>query len=167
MTTLVPLLAAAGLLLVFLGIPSLRTGRMTARVEPYLTGLKGKPSKLLVSAGASRWFNAERWLERRLGHLGLSKDRYLAERLAAAGCKMAPSAYRLDQVVWAVTSVVASWALITAAVASGLHIDLRSLPVLTMTAFACGFLGRDWWLGKEMRLGGQGSKTSSRPPLIS
>lgn len=150
MTTLVALLAATGLLLVYLGIPSVRTGRMSARVEPYLTGLKGKPSKLLATPGSSRWLRAERWVEARLSRLGLSTDRYLAERLAAAGEGMGPAAYRLDQVVWAVTGMVASWALIAAAAAVGLRIDLRSLPVLTLAAFACGFLGRDWWLGRQI-----------------
>jgi tight adherence protein C len=48
--------------------------------------------------------------------------------------------------------VVASWALLAAMAALGLAIDLRSVPLLTLTAFVCGWLGRDWWLGRQIAL---------------
>jgi tight adherence protein C len=150
MTTLVPLLAATGLVILFLGLPPVRTGRMSARVEPYLTGLKGKPSGLVATPGRSRWLPAERWLERRLSRLRLSTDRHLAERLAAAGERIGTAAYRLDQIVWAITATVASWALMAAALAAGLALDARSLPVLTVIALVAGFLARDWWLGRQI-----------------
>ena len=150
MRALVPIMAATGLLIAFLGLPAVRTRRISARVEPYVTGVGGSPSRLLVGPRRSRWLGAERWLERRLSRLGLSTDRYLTERLAAAGTAMAPGAYRLDQIVWAVTSMVASWALLAVATAGGLTVDVRSIPVLSVTAFACGFLARDWWLGRQI-----------------
>lgn len=150
MTTLAPLLAATGLLVAFFGIPAVRAGRMSARVEPYLSGLQSKRSRLLVSPGTSRWRTAEHWLERRTSRLGMSGDRYLGDRLRAAGETMGPSAYRLDQVVWAVTSMVGSWALMTAGASAGFDVDVRALPFLTVIAFAAGFLARDWWLGKQV-----------------
>ncbi len=150
MTTLAPLLAATGLLVAFFGIPAVRAGRMSARAEPYLSGLQSKRSRLLVSPVTSRWRTAEHWLERRTSRLGMSGDRYLGERLRAAGETMGPAAYRLDQVVWAVTSMVGSWALMTAGASAGFDVDVRALPFLTVIAFAAGFLARDWWLGKQV-----------------
>lgn len=147
--TLVALLGAAGLVVVLTGLPPLRGRRLEARVSPYLSGLRGRPSSLLARRPSSR--NAlERRVETALQRIGISTDRGLLERLRAAGIDMDAGAFRLEQLIWGLSATVTVWTLTASAAAAGAGLDLRALPAMSLIALTGGFLGRDWWLSRQV-----------------
>lgn len=145
MEILTALCAAAGLLLVYAGLPVKRLDR---RVEPYLSGLRGKPSRLLApsrSAGVAASF-----LDRILYRTGERGREHLVERLSAAGLPKEPADFRLEQLTWGLAALILSWAGIVISAATGAQPDLRAMPPLGAVCFACGWLGRDWWLSHQI-----------------
>ena len=146
---LIALCAASGVVLFWLGLSGVRDGRIERRVEPYLSGLRGRPSGLVApraaSSGAARWLEAQ-WARWRPGI-----DRELSNRLAAAGDRRAAGEFRVEQLTWALAaSVAAAWAIPGAISLAGGSLDLRTVPALALIAFAGGWLGRDWWLGRQI-----------------
>jgi tight adherence protein C len=146
---LIALCGASGVVLLWLGLSGVREGRIERRVEPYLSGLRGRPSGLLaptaVSSGAGRWLEAH-WARWRPGY-----DRELSDRLAAAGDRRAPGEFRVEQLTWGIAaSIAAAWGIPGAISVAGAAVDLRAVPALAVVAFAAGWLGRDWWLGRQI-----------------
>jgi tight adherence protein C len=146
---LISLCGASGVLLLWLGLSGVRGGRIERRVEPYLSGLRGRPSGLLASrapsSGAGRWFEAQwsRWRP--------EVDRELSDRLAAAGDRRAAGEFRLEQLTWGLAaSVATAWAIPIVISMGGGTLDLRTVPALALIGFAGGWLGRDWWLGRQI-----------------
>jgi tight adherence protein C len=149
--TLVALLGAAGLVLALSGLPALRRKRVETRVSPYLGGLRGRPSSLLARKPSPRGVLEQR-IESILQRVGVSTDRSLLQRLAAAGLDLDPGGYRLQQIVWAVTATVASWVTAISAATVGIDFDPRALPALSAVALVGGFLARDWWLSRQIEM---------------
>ncbi|MGH2750307.1 MAG: type II secretion system F family protein [Actinomycetota bacterium] len=146
---LIAVLGASGLVLALSGLPPFRRSRIAERVNPYLSGLHGRPSSLLVRHISGR--NAlERRVETALQRLGFSTDRGLTPRLRAAGLELDPGGFRLEQLIWGTTATVASWALTVSATVVGVGFDLRALPALSAVGLTGGFLARDWWLSRQV-----------------
>lgn len=146
---LVALMGAVGLILALAGLPPLRRKQIDARVSPYLSGLKGRPSSLLARQPSSR-SGLEARAEAMLRRLGVSTDRTLLMRIRAAGLEIDTGGFRLEQLVWAITGTVASWSLAAGAMAAGIAFELRALPAMSAVAFIGGFLARDWWLSRQV-----------------
>jgi tight adherence protein C len=148
MAVVVVVTGAVGLVLVYSGLTSARLSAMERRVEPYLSGLRGLPSRLLVSS--HRPSRAAGLLDRVVGRSGSRKDDRLAERLSEAGLVRAPADFRLEQLIWGLGALIASWAVVVISGAFGARPDLRVLPFLAAVSFACGWLGRDRWLTHQI-----------------
>lgn len=149
MWLLLLLVGAAGLALALTSIPLLRPHKLRHRIEPYLSGLHGRPSDLLVLPSSSR---AAWRLSRHLSKLRGRPydDGDLRNRLAAAGRSEGPEEFRLQQLIWALGLLSAVILFGVVALLSGAGADPRSLPLLAVVAAAGGWLGRDWWLTKEI-----------------
>lgn len=147
--TLIAFIGAIGLVLAFTGVPPLRRRRVDERVSPYLSGLRGRPSSLLARQPSSR-SGLEARAESVLRRFGVTTDRNLLVRLRAAGLDFDAGGFRLEQLVWAITATVAAWSLVASATVAGVTFDLRALPAMSAVAFAVGFLGRDWWLSRQV-----------------
>jgi tight adherence protein C len=145
----VVIVGALGLVMLLSGLPPFRRNRLTGRVTPYLSGLRGRPSTLLARSPTNR--NAlEQRIEGVLARVGISTDRTLVERLESADLKLDASGFRLEQLVWALTAMVATWALVAATTTVGIGFDPRAVPVLSGVALVGGFLARDWWLSRQV-----------------
>jgi tight adherence protein C len=145
MAFLTALCAAAGLLLICAGVPLKRFDR---RVEPYLSGLRGKPSRLLAPPRtAGPLASLVDRLGRRTGDRGHEQ---LVERLSAAALPKHPADFRLEQLTWGLTALIAAWAGIVISGATGAQPEVRTMPALGAICFACGWLGRDWWLTRQI-----------------
>lgn len=141
---------AIGLTVFTMGLPVWHRSRLARRVDPYVSGLHGRPSRLLAGsrAGASV-----------LGHkMGViiaryrpDADRELAGRLKAARSSRDAEQFRFEQLLWALGTTVGTWVLLALAMVAGVAIDGRAVAVLTALAATTGFLGRDWWLGREIQ----------------
>ena len=149
MIFLVCLLGAAG---ATLAIHSLlfRKPRLLDRVEPYLVGLRGEPSRLLA-AGGSRHDN---FMSSRIGMM-LSRllpatSEELARRLQAAGLNTTANGFRLAQLTWAVGAVLLVWLVAGVGAGTGITLDVPALALVTLLSFVGGFLARDWWLGRQI-----------------
>jgi tight adherence protein C len=149
-TWLIPLMGALGLVLAIGGLPPLRRGNFRARVEPYVGGLRGRPSDLLVRPQPTRRGRLERVVESLLVRVGLTSNDHLQDRLTWAGQPANTGAFRLDQLVWGLAAMVSTWCAVVMAVAIGIGVDVRALPALSALAVAGGFAGRDWWLSRQI-----------------
>jgi tight adherence protein C len=149
MTLLVSLLAALSVVLFVSGLPPLRPTRMSARVEPYLSGLHGRPSTLLATSRkvSVKWIG--RLLLHSAEHSPAAHERLL-RRLAAAGLVPDVASFRLEQITWGLAGMVAAWACAALTFLTGAAFDSRVLVPLTALAFILGFLGRDWRLTKQV-----------------
>jgi len=149
MGTAAVIVGAVGLVMLLSGLPPLRRNRLTERVAPYLSGLRGRPSTLLARSPSNR--NAlEQRIEAALRSVGISPDRSLVERLQSADLKLDSGGFRLEQLVWALTAMVATWTLVASTTTVGIGFDPRALPVLSAVALVSGFLARDWWLSRQV-----------------
>jgi tight adherence protein C len=150
MRLLVIMAGAAGVCLVAAGVPVLRRDHLRARVEPYLPGLHGRPSRLLARAHPGRAGPLQRWIVGRAGALQTGPATGVIERLDAAGFSGGLEAFRVQQATWATIAGASSASLLVALAGAGAPVDLRALPVLAVTAFVTGWLARDWWLTREI-----------------
>lgn len=149
MNALVSLLGALGVVLIVSGLPAGRRRAFAARVEPYLAGLRGRPSSLLAPPAAPGGLRG--WLRARVARAGAGQDRALEARLAAAGLPADVAAFRAEQLVWAAACVLVLGALAALAAASSVALRPGALPPLALLAAAGGWLGRDWWLQQQAR----------------
>ncbi|MFN2488810.1 MAG: type II secretion system F family protein [Actinomycetota bacterium] len=143
-------LGALGIVVLAAGLPPMRRARLDDRVEPYLSGLHGRPSNLLLRRGGLD----DRPLLRRAAAatarvLPATHER-LGDRLSAAGEERDPADFRLEQVIWGLISTVAVWVLVALGMVAGVAVDALALPLLTAIACAGGFFARDWWLGRQV-----------------
>lgn len=148
MSGLISLLGALGIVLVVSGLPAGRRRAFAARVEPYLSGLRGRPSSLLAPPeppGGIRGF-----VRARLAR-SWPQDRALQERLTAAGLPPDVAAFRAEQMGWAAACVLGLGVLVALAAASSVALRPGALPLLALLAAAAGWLGRDWWLQRQTR----------------
>ena len=148
MILLVAVSGSLGLLLFLVGATTPKRTRLASRVEPFLNGLKGKPSGLLYQRPTTRRSLAcvERSLRKWLPY------RYedVRKRLIAAGDERSPQDFRLEQLLWGLAAGVSVLTLFaTIAIATG-GADPLGAVLLTLFSVVTGFLGRDWWLGRQV-----------------
>ena len=149
MTAVLALMLALGVVLFVSGWPALRRPGLEDRVEFYVSGLHGYPSKLLrgeTDAGAG----VRGWIESRFGRLLPASHGELERRLVSAGYSRGGSSFRIEQLAWGVTASAGVWILVVMGLEAGVAIDALVVPVLTGIAFSSGWLGRDWWLSRQV-----------------
>lgn len=146
MSFLIAVAGAGGLLLLASGLPVFDTGRLRRRIEPYLGGLHGRPSRLTERPRSYNPFTSR--LEARLRPWA-ERDHDLDLRLQAAGSSLSPEAFRLRQFSWAMTFFAGIGTLVLLGAGAGVALEPAAVAVLAGLAFAGGFLGRDWWLTRE------------------
>jgi tight adherence protein C len=144
---LIPLLiavtAATGIVLMFLGVPTLHRARLGRRVDPYLAGLHGRSSALLARGRMGG--PLARWMARDPG-----AAHRLEERLSSAGDERSAGEFRVEQLTWGLAAAISSWFALAMAGVAGIGAEQRVVPLLGILSFACGWLGRDWWLGRQV-----------------
>jgi tight adherence protein C len=144
----VALTGAIGIALIVVGAPSLRGPRLGRRVDPYVTGIRGRSSSLLArgrrEGPVARWIEA-RWISRDPGGA-----RRLEERLSSAGDDRTAGEFRVEQLTWGLAAAIGSGALLAIAGSAGVGADARVAPILGVLSFECGWLARDWWLGRQV-----------------
>jgi tight adherence protein C len=150
MTVTLSFLAAAGIIVFLSGLPGFRRLGIARRVEPYLSGLHGRPSNLLRRSDALGWPPALRRAVARAAEIWPSSHAALQQRLDAAGGGVDALGFRLQQTVWGLAATVSVWTLGSAAALARIAIDARVLGPLTALAFAGGFLARDWRLSRQV-----------------
>lgn len=139
-----PALAGLGLALAVSGVPILRRVRLADRVEPYLAGLHGRPSRL---HGPTR--SAPPRIVARIAELLPLRDD-LAQRLVAAGEERAPDQFRVEQLVWGLGGLSAAIGLVVAAASVGMTVDPFAVAPFALLATATGWAGRDWALTRQV-----------------
>jgi len=146
MTFLLLLVGGLGVALVITAVPPLASRGLARRVEPYLHGLAGKPSRLLVRGSTVRWS----WIARGLNRAGALGRNGVRERLDAAGRAPDEIAFRVEQIVWGGVGVTGVLLAVVLGAASGVIAPSPwFVPVAGITG-ACGALARDWYLSKEV-----------------
>jgi tight adherence protein C len=146
---LIALTGATGLWLIVNGAPVLRRDRLGARVEPYLSALRGRPSRLLVS-GAPRTGAVRRWIATRASSPPTERDSDVLARLEAISFEGGLEAFRVQQATWAAFAGGGLACGIVILAGAGVGVDLRALPALVAVGFVTGWLGRDWWLSRQV-----------------
>lgn len=148
MTFMISMLGALGLVMFISGITLPRRTRFASRVEPYLSGLHGKPSGLLHRAPQTRRSLIE--IDRRLKRLLPYSYEEVKVRLRAAGDARRPEEFRVEQLLWGLASgvsVLTIFGLISVSVGG---VDPRGVSLLVILSAITGFLARDWWLGHQV-----------------
>ena len=149
MTAAIAFIGASGLVLILRGIPLLSRPRLASRVEPYLSGLRGRPSNLLETTSSAQR-SIDVWLAATVRRILPVPDEDLGKRLAAAGLELTPADFRLEQVSWGFAATVALWLLAGVGLVAGADLDPRVLPVASLLFLVSGFLARDWWLTRQI-----------------
>lgn len=150
MSLLVVLAGAAGLTLFVLGLPPFVPRGLARRTQPYLSGLRGRPSNLLQPREANPHPRLVGAVEALLARLGLGGDDALRARLSAAGDEKGPAALRAEQLLWGLVAALVVVTSSVAVVAAGVLMDARAVAILGALAFVFGALARDWWLTKQI-----------------
>lgn len=143
-------LGAFGLALLVQNLPVVRRARLRDRVEPYLTGLHGKPSTLLDRGATRHDVLSSTPPGRALLRLLPRASDDLSARLRMAGLSATPSGFRLMQFTWALLSLLAVWAAAILASRAGWGPGVVAFLILSALALASGYASRDWWLGKQI-----------------
>ena len=141
MSALWPLLGAVGIALFVSGLPSVGRSRLRSRIEPWLGREQVRPGigsrrgwRLLVPAAL---------IERRGG-------RGLQGRLEAAGLAIGADDFRLEQIIWGAGSALVAMGGVAAVQTLSGGLDLTVLPLLGAIVLVSGYLGRDWWLSRQV-----------------
>jgi tight adherence protein C len=140
-TIVLPVLAGLGLAAIVSGLPIFRRTRLSDRVEPYLAGLHGRPSRLARTVA-----NPSRIAARVARAFPPRED--FANRLAAAGDERSPEAFRVEQTVWALGGLAAAVACVIVATSAGIALDPVAVPVFALLASVSGWSARDWALSR-------------------
>ena len=146
MRTMVLLCGALGTWLLVTALPPVRGRSIKERVEPYLHGLGGRPSRLLIRPSSVRWS----WFSRMLARAGLLGQVRLQHRLEAAGRSPDEVAFRLEQALW---GILAGGLTLSSGVLGSLVGALPGLPAIAALGCITGVtaaLARDWFLTKEI-----------------
>jgi tight adherence protein C len=153
------LLFAAGLTLAVLFAPPMRPVRLDQRLAPYLRGAP-RPSRLLLAGTdqQSTVFTAVRRLLRPvLADAVRVVDRLaggrgsVRRRLAALGSTRSVEDFRVEQVVWGALGLGCGVAATVLAAAIFGGVNLVSAAACCVGGLVAGVLGRDWWLGRQLR----------------
>ena len=146
MSAIVLLTAAAGLILVATSFGPLKSRGLERRIDPFLHGLGGRPSRLLRRSSPfdHGWFAS---YLRRTGLVGRAE---LRRRLEAAGKAPDEVAFRAEQLVWGGLGLSGTLMLAVFGATSGLVSPSPAFLLVAVVAGATGVLGRDWFLGKEI-----------------
>jgi tight adherence protein C len=147
MNTAIGVAFGTALVLLMVGLLG-RTARLSARIDPYLDGLGGRPSRLLVTETRRKRLPVALV---RLASLWPDGGARLSLRLMQSGRLVHPSDFRLEQITWGLVGTLSTWVLLASLAASGFAVDVRTVAPLSLLAVALGFLGRDWWLGREIQ----------------
>ena len=150
MILLIELCAATSIVLFASGLPVInKRKRLRARVEPYLAGLRGRPSALLITNPGRSPLGS--WINARFRTLRPGSEVDLQLRLAAAGSGRSVSEFRVEQLTWGIgLSLAATAGLMMSTQLVGVAIDGGGLLFFSVIAFACGWLGRDWLLSRAI-----------------
>lgn len=140
MRILIPVLAGFGLAIFASGLPVLNPRRLTARVEPFVNGLHGRPSSLTDGGARSAW--RER-IQMSLGRGRLSGTPDLSDRLLAAGSDQDAPAFRFDQLLCSAAGACLAAAAAVTAAFSGARPSFASVGLLLPVAAAVGWVAKD------------------------
>jgi tight adherence protein C len=139
--------AAGGALLVARGVAARRPASLAERVAPYLNGPSAVASSVAVGADAS---TLVRILAPSLQDLGARLDAVvggsaaLRARLDSAGAhETSPAQFRLEQLVWAVTGLLASGVVLALVSAAGRPVRPAAATILAIVCGVTGVLARD------------------------
>ena len=136
-----------GVILVIFSIPPFVGGRVGRRVEPFLDGLNGRPSRL-VSADSTSWPS---WVAAVLNKAGLLGHARLRERLEATGRAPDEITFRVEQVAWGGVAALLALLAGIATAATGLSSFSPTSLFAALVAGLGGAFARDWYLGREIR----------------
>jgi tight adherence protein C len=148
MNILIPALAGLGLVIFTCGLPALNPRRLSARVDPFLNGLAGRPSSLL-GVGPSGGVAWRERIHRTFGRFGLSGSSELAHRLLSAGSERDPQAFRFDQLLWSAVGACCAAAVVAVALFSA-RPDAASMCLLIPLAAATGWVAKDRSLSRAV-----------------
>lgn len=154
---LLGLVAATGVLLVALNVPSLRRARLDDRLAPYLRDAP-RPSQLLDLPPTVTPFAAvERLLRPVLADGVRMLERYaggsasIRRRLAQLGHGDSVEQFRTEQVIWGALGLLGGVAVLVVAATTRSGPDPLALALLCVVATVAGVLGRDYWLSAQVR----------------
>jgi tight adherence protein C len=147
----VALLAATGIVLFVSGLPPARKPRLRERVEPYLSGLRGRASTLLARPPIRRAPRPLTALAFLIARTVPAPAAEIEKRLAAAGDERGADQFRLEQVGAGLALTALVWLLIVSSALLRVAFDARLVPILSALTFAFGFLGRDWLLARSIQ----------------
>lgn len=148
MRILIPALAGLGLVTFVSGLPVLNPRRLAARVDPFVNGLDGRPSSLVVG-GRARTAWRER-IQMCLGPARLRGTPELSDRLLAAGSDPDIQAFRLDQLLWSVAAACSAAGAAVVAAISGAPPSMASAVLLVPLAAATGWAAKDRCLSRAV-----------------
>lgn len=149
MSEVLALVAAAGAVMVVLNFPPLAPHALRRRVNPYLHGLRGRPSGLLLPRRRPGQISAR--LETLLSRVGLEGDEDIRRRLAAAGVEPNVGAFRIEQVLWALSMGLGGVLLLLLLGVIGLGLTPGAGLAFVAITISLGGLGRDWWLTRRIQ----------------
>ena len=145
MSWVIAVMGSAGLILMVAGATARSGSGLENRVDPYIPGHQRR-DVMRVPTGGRR--TGPLW--RLIAPLIPGRDPELEERLAAAGSDLGPADFRLEQITWAMGGLLATVAFGALALAVGVAVDLRAMPMLAGIAMSVGFLGRDRMLTRSI-----------------
>lgn len=151
MRDFVTLLGATGIVLFFSGLPPARRPRLRERVEPYLSGLRGRASALLARPPIRRAPRPLTALATLIGRTLPTPEPEIDKRLSAAGYERGADQFRLEQVGAGLALTALVWFVLVSSTVLGVASDPRLVPILSALTFAFGFLGRDWLLARSIQ----------------
>jgi tight adherence protein C len=146
-------LGGAGILLALSAMPRYRRAVLSRRLTPYLGALGPRRSGLLSAptrSGPAAVFDP---LRRAIGarlHTALGDDRDLSGRLAAAGSRLDESAFRAEQVTWALVGAAGALAFVVLTAAGGRELTMPLVLGLVVAAGAGGVVARDRALSRTV-----------------
>lgn len=140
-------LGAIGLALTATGLPVLGGSHLARRVEPYLRGL----NDALQPVGATEGFGLGAFVPRWIAGLLPGTEAELERRLAAAQLDPRATAFRTEQLIWALAAAGSVFFVIVGMSTTGRAMNPAAVPLLTAVAFLTGALARDWWLTRQVK----------------
>ncbi len=153
---LLGLVAAGGLLLVVRFAPPFRAVRLVDRLAPYVHDTP-PPSRLLGTATEPGLLVAvRRVFGPAIGDGARVVDRFLGgraavrRRLDALAGDMTVEDFRVEQVVWGGTGLLAGVVVAGVGSAAAGSLNVLSAGLLCVAGLVGGVLGRDWWLTQQV-----------------
>lgn len=135
---------AAGILCILAALPRWRAASLTVRIAPYVRDVVADEDMprgllpatgMLPAGGRSLWLRAQHGFERMLGG-----GEVLRQRLAQAGVRTDPVAFRGRQLGWMLGGIGAgSLAVIALAVAGRMSVPVTIIPILSGALAAIGY----------------------------